>query len=589
MNYPLISEYVDAIRSAEDNFDKLSDLRPVLDDNGNPVMSSGNFAVVFKMKDVMTGRMYAVKCFTREQEGREEAYRQIVDELELVQSTYLAKVRYYDHELFVDTNSSDDSEFPVLLMDWVEGETLDRYVRRNINDTYALEMLAYNFSRFAMWLLSQPFAHGDLKPDNILVQADGSLTLVDYDGMYVPAMQGQKSRELGSPDFRHPLRTEDDFNEHIDDFPAISILLSIRLIAADPSLLDKYGAADRLLFSESDYRDLSSCTLLKNVFPSHDVDINTLVSLFTIADMHKSLSHVSFRLLAVRKPQKPEKIEILSTEVTEDDLANAVEDEFGAKYSKDGKRLLKGVNIKEYNIKEGTKVICNFAFMEYKNICKINISNSVTKIGACCFMNCYLLKDVKLPNTIREIGMGSFFKCLSLAHLDIPKSVSKINGNPFILCKCTIASSSPCFVVKDNNLYSADMKKVISYRTNKSKIIIPNSIIIIGKSAFAWNQSIKTIQIPTSVKIIEDGAFLRCDSLQDIYIPDTVLCIGDSAFSIDGLKSIRLPYAEFNGDIILGKNKWCDGFKIIMPHGSIQRFKELLPKYKNQIVEETIF
>lgn len=478
----------------------------MLDDNGNPVMSSGNFAVVFKMKDVMTGRMYAVKCFTREQEGREEAYRQIADKLEFVQSTYLAKVRYYDHELFVDTNSSDDSEFPVLLMDWVEGETLDRYVRRNI-----------------------------------------------------------------------------------DDFPAISILLSLRLIAADPSLLDNYGASDRLLFAESDYRDLSSCTLLKNVFPSHDVDINTLVSLFTIADMHKSLSHVSFRLLAVRKPQKPEKIEILSTEVTEDDLANAVEDEFGAKYSKDGKRLLKGVNIKEYNIKEGTKVICNFAFMGYKNICKINISNSVTKIGACCFMNCYLLKDVKLPNTIREIGMGSFFKCLSLAHLDIPKSVSKINGNPFILCKCTIASSSPCFVVKDNNLYSADMKKVISYRTNKSKIIIPNSIIIIGKSAFAWNQSIKTIQIPTSVKIIEDGAFLRCDSLQDIYIPDTVLCIGDSAFSIDGLKSIRLPYAEFNGDIILGKNKWCDGFKIIMPHGSIQRFKELLPKYKNQIVEETIF
>ena len=77
MNYPLISEYVDAIRSAEDNFDKLSDLRPVLDGNGNPVMSSGNFAVVFKMKDVMTGRMYAVKCFTREQEGREEVYRPV--------------------------------------------------------------------------------------------------------------------------------------------------------------------------------------------------------------------------------------------------------------------------------------------------------------------------------------------------------------------------------------------------------------------------------------------------------------------------------------------------------------------------------
>ena len=312
MQYPLISEYVDAIRSAEDNFDKLCNLRPVLDNNGNPVMSSGNFAVVFKMKDVKTGKLYAVKCFTKEQEGREEAYRQIADELEFVQSTYLAKVKYCDKELFVDTNGSDDNEFPVLLMDWVEGETLDKYIRQNINDTYALEMLAYNFSRLAMWLLPQPFAHGDLKPDNILVHDDGSLTLVDYDGMYVPAMQGQKSRELGSPDFRHPLRTEADFNEHIDDFPAISILLSLRLIASDASFLDQYGAADRLLFSESDYRDLSACSLLKFVFPSPNAEINTLVSLFTIVCVHKTLAHISFRLLAIEKPKKNLSLKLFS-------------------------------------------------------------------------------------------------------------------------------------------------------------------------------------------------------------------------------------------------------------------------------------
>ena len=70
MNFPLISEDIDAIRLAEDNFNKLSNLRPVLDDNGNPIMSSGNFAVVFKMKDVNDGRYYAVKCFLKEQEGR---------------------------------------------------------------------------------------------------------------------------------------------------------------------------------------------------------------------------------------------------------------------------------------------------------------------------------------------------------------------------------------------------------------------------------------------------------------------------------------------------------------------------------------
>lgn len=302
MQYPLISEYVDAIRSAEDNLDKLRDLRPVFDSNGTPIMSSGNFAVVFKMRSERDDKLYALKCFTKEQEGREEAYRQIADELEFVQSTYLAKVTYYDRELFVDTQSSDDNEFPVLLMDWVEGETLDKYIRQNINDTYALEILAYNFSRLAMWLLQQPFAHGDLKPDNILVYEDGSLTLVDYDGMFVPAMQGQKSRELGCPDFRHPLRTEDDFNEHIDDFPAISILLSFRLIASDPSLLDKYGASDRLLFSESDYRNLSSCELLKSIFPSEHTEINALIGLFMITLLQKYLI-VSFNLLLLKKPK----------------------------------------------------------------------------------------------------------------------------------------------------------------------------------------------------------------------------------------------------------------------------------------------
>ena len=85
MNFPLISEYIDAIRLAEDNFNKLSNLRPVLDNNGNPIMSSGNFAVVFKMKDVNDGRYYAVKCFLKEQEGRNERYQEIADELAISQ------------------------------------------------------------------------------------------------------------------------------------------------------------------------------------------------------------------------------------------------------------------------------------------------------------------------------------------------------------------------------------------------------------------------------------------------------------------------------------------------------------------------
>ena len=76
MNYPLLSEYIEAIKDSEENFDELKHLRPVLDEYGEPIISSGNFAVVFKMKDIQTRKLYAVKCFLKEQEGRSVAYKQ---------------------------------------------------------------------------------------------------------------------------------------------------------------------------------------------------------------------------------------------------------------------------------------------------------------------------------------------------------------------------------------------------------------------------------------------------------------------------------------------------------------------------------
>ena len=174
MPLPLISEYIQAIKSAEENFDELKNLRPMLGEDGEPIFSNGNFAVVFKMKDGQTGKLYAVKCFTKEQKERAKRYQLIANELEFVSSNYLTQFKYLEKELFVETQNSDENEFPVLLMDWVEGVTLDIFIRKNINNQYALEMLAYQFCKLSYWLLTQPFAHGDLKPDNIIIKDKGS-------------------------------------------------------------------------------------------------------------------------------------------------------------------------------------------------------------------------------------------------------------------------------------------------------------------------------------------------------------------------------------------------------------------------------
>lgn len=338
MNYPLISEYVEAIKLAEDNFEELSYLRPVLDADGQPVMSSGNFAVVFKMRDERDGKLYAVRCFHRDQEGRAESYRLIEEELKDVESPYLVSFRYMDKELYVYSKHSDETEFPILLMDWVEGVTLDKYLRGNLDDQYALEMLAYRFSQMAQWLIPQPFAHGDLKPDNILVREDGTLVLVDYDGMYVPAMKGQKARELGSPDFRHPLRTENDFDEHIDDFPLVSILLSLKAISLNSLFMKKYGNKDRLLLSETDYCKFPTIPLIAEIFPSKDLEVNNLVSCMTLVLSGNNINML-IKSIIINRPSDSDIKPSLSL-IRLGDNSNFIKDEFGVRYSKDGERLI---------------------------------------------------------------------------------------------------------------------------------------------------------------------------------------------------------------------------------------------------------
>lgn len=522
MQYPLISEYLAAIREAKDNLDKLSHLMPVLDKYGEPYRSSGAFAVVFKMKDEQTGKCYALKCFTEEQEGRAEAYRKIAEELEFVDSPYITSVKYLEKELFVDSNCEDE-EFPVLLMDWIEGETMETYIAANYTDTHAMAMLCYRFCKMATWLRSQSFAHGDIKPDNIMVRPDGTLTLVDYDGMFVPTMKGQKSPTIGTKDFSHPFRTIDDFDETIDDFALASIALLLKAISLDPSLLDQYGASDRLLFSAADYLDLSkSKTFAALQGLLADEEAITLMSMFLLARAKKNLSMCSFRLFGVQKPkeeevqkpkgkevQKPKEEEVWSTEVTEEDLKNAVEDEFGVKYSKDWKRLLKAPEkIKgEYHIREGVKVIGNRAFDKYSSLTSINIPNSVTNIGE-----------------------WAFYGCKSLTNIIIPSSVVNMNGNPFLGWDGDLHNESKAFVYERQVLFNKDKTTLIAYRSKEKSYIIPNSVTNIGDNAFWFCESLTSINIPNSVTNIGDYAFVGCESLTSINIPNSVTNIGRSAF-----------------------------------------------------------
>ena len=541
MQYPLISEYLAAIREANDNLDKLSHLVPVLDKYGEPYRSSGAFAVVFKMKDEQTGKCYALKCFTEEQEGRAEAYRQIAEELEFVDSSYITSVKYLEKELFVDSNCENE-EFPVLLMDWIEGETMETYIAANYTDTHAMSMLCYRFCKMAAWLRSQSFAHGDIKPDNIMVRPNGTLTLVDYDGMFVPAMKGQKSPTIGTKDFSHPLRTIDDFDETIDDFALASIALSLKAISLNPSLLDEYGASDRLLFSAADYLDLSkSKTFIALQSLLSDEEAKTLMSMFLLASAKKDLSMCSFRLFSLQKPKEEE---VWSTEVTKEDIENAVEDEFGVKYSKDWRRLLSAPSELqgEYSIRKGVKVIGNRAFWGCKSLTNINIPNSVTTIGDSAFWYCESLTNINIPNSVTTIGDWGFGACESLTSITIPNSVVTIIGNPFKGWHGNLYNESKAFIYEDHVLFNKNKTTLIAYRAKETNYTIPNSVTTIGEGAFSDCKSLISINIPNSVTTIERGALNHCDSLTSINIPNSVTTIGNFAFGdCKSLTNINIP------------------------------------------------
>ena len=548
MQYPLISEYVKAIQDAGDNLEQLVHLTPVLDDHGEPYRSSGAFAVVFKMQDKSTGKYYALKCFTEEQQGRAEAYRQIADELDLLDSPYITSVKYMEKELFVDSQCEED-EFPVLLMDWVDGETMEAYIAANYRNQSAMLMLSYRFGKMAAWLRTQSFSHGDIKPDNIIVRPDGSLTLVDYDGMFVPSMKGSQSPTIGTRDFSHPLRTVDDFDETIDDFSLASIALSLKAISMKSTLLDIYGASDRLLFSENDYRNPSNSKVISALQELMcDKDFCTLYSLFMLALARKELSACSCRLFIGEKPIPSQTIEDLSTEITEDELKEAFVDEWGVKYSKDVRKLLKAPKElrRDYSVKEGIRIICNHAFSD-----------------------CSSLYDIAIPDSVTDIGNFAFSGCSSQANIVIPKSVICLNGNPFSDWEGKLECLSPTFIYEDDVLFNKDKSEIVSFRNQKiESYIIPDSVTKIGDYAFFRCSSLSDIVIPDSVTDIGKCAFESCSSLSSVVIPDSVTDIGDYAFAgCSSLSNIVIPNSVT--DIGKGAFSLCSSLTYIVIPNSV--------------------
>jgi len=253
--YPSVTDYKHAIIDS-DSFATLKNIEVQYKGNGDIHYATGNFAVVFKVK--VDSKFYALKCFLTPLEDREERYSAISEYLIELKSPYFVNYSFLPNEIWAN-----DCEFPILLMEWVEGETLGEVVKEYCNkeNTKGIATLINKFKSFAENFAKLDLAHGDLKHDNILIDKNGDLLLVDYDGMYVPKLKEKKAIELGSKAYQHPHRSIDNFDSEIDFFSILVILTSLNLLHHKPFLYEQFNNGQNLILTQNDFDDFESSSI----------------------------------------------------------------------------------------------------------------------------------------------------------------------------------------------------------------------------------------------------------------------------------------------------------------------------------------
>jgi hypothetical protein len=264
MPWPMSQDYNEAVQTPATHFTD-PDLRSgkaVANALGLPMPCSGNFADVYQVRCPDGGR-WAVKCFTHETPGLRERYQEISRHLRQVQLPFMVDFTYLEFGIRVGGDW-----YPVLKMQWVEGLTLNQFVGKHAGNPAMLEALLQVWRRMARHLRSADVAHCDLQHGNVLLVPGASansvaLKLIDYDGMFVPALAGRPSGEVGHPSYQHPQRLrEETYSLEVDRFPVLLVATALRaLTVGGRALWEKYDDGDNLLFRRQDLEAPSKSAL----------------------------------------------------------------------------------------------------------------------------------------------------------------------------------------------------------------------------------------------------------------------------------------------------------------------------------------
>jgi len=247
--FPAAGDYYKAVQAPSRCFSvpKLQAAEFVWDSLG-PTLARGSSAVVFQAS--VEGRAQALRCYIREDASSGDRYSALDAYLaghDL--SPYVSGTTWLDGAITVNR-----APWPVLTMDWIDGRTLNEYVDFLVtgSNAAALTTLAGRWRELVALLQRRDFAHGDLQHGNVMVDQDGQLRLVDFDGVWIPQLTGQPPpTEYGHPNYQHPLHH--NWDRWLDTFSALVIYLSLVALSKDPGLWLALYNSKNLLFAKTDF------------------------------------------------------------------------------------------------------------------------------------------------------------------------------------------------------------------------------------------------------------------------------------------------------------------------------------------------
>ena len=251
-DYPTPSEYQEAVQFPDTAFvdPTLQDAEPDTNILGLPQAITGAFAAVFPMTTA-TGERVAVKCFLSEVKDQKQRYAAVSDHLQQADVEATVGFEFQSPGIRVAGTG-----YPILRMEWGEGIPLNQFVDRHRDDPAVLGALAEAWADLMADLEAHHIAHGDVQHGNVLARMtdDGPrLCLVDYDTMYVPALRGLSSAEVGHRNYQHPDRTESDFGPYLDRFAALVVYTALHACIHRPDLWTRFDTGENLLFRDGDF------------------------------------------------------------------------------------------------------------------------------------------------------------------------------------------------------------------------------------------------------------------------------------------------------------------------------------------------